>query len=82
MGGGGGGQAQMIASAPVPTPAPPVTQNNAAVQQADQDTAAQNLISKSVKKTILAGDTGGYMPGATNVAGKAAPVSSFKQKLG
>jgi hypothetical protein len=81
MGGGGDGGAA-IASAPVPTPAPPVTDTNQAVQQAEQDVAQSNLIKKSVKKTIMAGDTGGYMPGAVNVAGQPNPTTGYKQKLG
>jgi hypothetical protein len=82
-GGGGGGQtAQMIASAPVPTPAPPVTSNNASVQQAEQDMAQQNLLQKSVKKTILAGDTGGYLPTGKNAVGQPNPITAYKTKLG
>jgi hypothetical protein len=75
---GGGG----IVSAPVPTPAPPVTDTNKAVLQAQQDVAQQNLLQKSVKNTILAGDTGGFVPGAKNVAGEASPITAYKTKLG
>lgn len=82
MMGGGGGQAQQIASAPVPTPAPPVTSDNPAVIQAEMDLAQQNLIKKSVKKTILAGDTGAYNPNATNAPGQASQPASYKAKLG
>jgi enolase len=66
--GGGGGQAQQINQAPVATPAPPVTQNSAEVVQATQDTMRQDMLKKSVKKTIFAGDTGGFTPNmaATN----------------
>lgn len=60
FGGGGGKQAQAIQSAPVPLPAPPVTQDNQAVVQAQHDLSQANLLKKSVKKTIFAGDTGGY----------------------
>lgn len=73
---GGGGGAQAIASAPIPTPAPPVTANSAEVIQAEQDTAQQNLMKKSVKNTIYAGDTGGYKPGVQQ------PPGGFKSKLG
>lgn len=59
--GGSSSQAQQIQSAPVPLPAPPVTQNNRAVLQAEHDYAMQQAGNKSVKKTILAGDTGGYV---------------------
>ena len=63
MGSGGSPQAQAIQSAPVPLPAPPVTQNNPAVIQAQHDIAQANLLKKSVKKTIFAGDTGGFGAG-------------------
>jgi hypothetical protein len=65
---GGGGQAQQIDSAPVPLPAPPVTQNNQASLQAEHDYAMKQLQQKSVKKTILAGDTGGYKPPTSPLA--------------
>ena len=78
---GGGGAAQ-IASVPVPTPAPPVTSDNPAVIQAEMDLAQQNLIKKSVKKTILAGDTGAYNPQGQNVAGQANAPTSYKANLG
>jgi hypothetical protein len=61
-GGGGPSPAQQIAAAPVPLPAKPVTPANEAVVQAEHDLAAQNMLKKSVKKTIIAGDTGGYKP--------------------
>ncbi len=67
-GGGGGGASSAVAAAPVPTPAPPVTQTNSAVVQAEQDALRENLIKKSVKNTMLAGDTGGYKPGGPNMA--------------
>ncbi len=71
--------AQQITSLPPPTPAPPVTAGAAEVVQASQDEAQQNLIKKSVKRTIFAGDTGGYSPGAGPSAG---PNTSFKKTLG
>jgi len=76
---GGGGGAQAISSAPIPTPAPPVTANSAEVIQAEQDTAQQNLMKKSIKKTIFAGDTGGWQGGAGNPQ---QPPATFKSKLG
>ena len=80
--GGGSSGAQAVASAPVPTPAPPVTADDPAVIQAEQDLAQQNLIKKSVAKTILAGDTGGYNPMAQNVAGQPGATTSYRSKLG
>ena len=74
----GGGGASAIQSAPVPTPAPPVTSSSAEVIQAEQDTAQQNLLKKSVKKTIFAGDTGGYKPGGAQPG----PGVGFRSKLG
>jgi hypothetical protein len=67
----GGSPAPAIASAPVPIAAPPVTGTSAEVIQAQQDYASQNLLKKSVKKTIYAGDTGGGMkkPGAAGAVG-------------
>jgi hypothetical protein len=79
FGGGQPSQAQQIESAPIPTPSPPVTTNNAEVIQAQQDLATSNLIKKSVKRTILAGDTGGYQPGA---GAPPASVAGYKSKLG
>ncbi len=64
MSGGGGAPAQQIAQAPVPLPAAPVTQSDPSVVQAEHDLAQQNLLKKSVKKTIVAGDTGGWKPPA------------------
>ncbi len=61
-GGGGPSPAQQIASAPTPLPAPPVTSSDPSVIQAEHDLAQGNLLKKSVKKTMLAGDTGGYNP--------------------
>jgi len=70
---GGGGQAQQIESAPVPLPAPPVTTNNAASLAAEHDYAMRQAQMKSVKSSIIAGNTGGYKPkppsGPTSPAG-------------
>jgi len=83
-GGSGPSPAQQIAAAPVPAPSPPVTQNAAEVIQAEQDTAQQNLMKKSVKRTVWAGDTGSFMPGPGNVAGQPgqAGQTGYKSKLG
>ncbi len=74
---GGGGKskpAQQIEAAPVPMPAPPVTQNDQSVVMAEHDLARQALGKKSVKKTIFAGDTGGFQgagaPGSPAPKGK------------
>jgi hypothetical protein len=53
-----------IASAPVPTPTAPVDSAAAEIIAAQQDIAKQNLMKKSVKKTIFAGDTGGFQGSA------------------
>ena len=57
---GGGNTQQAIQAAPTPVKAPPVTTSSAEVIQAQQDLAQQNLMKKSIKKTVFAGDTGGY----------------------
>jgi hypothetical protein len=57
-----------IASAPTPTPAPPVTADDPSVIAAEQDVAQANLLKKSVKKTMLAGDTA-WAPGQTGGPG-------------
>ena len=81
---GGGGGAQQVAAAPTPTPAPPVTSSQAEVIQAEHDVAQQNLMKKSIKNTVYAGDTGGFKgPGAVAPQNAAvAPTASFKSKLG
>ena len=56
----GGSAIQQVQAAPVPTPAPPVTTTNAQVVQAQHDLAQQELLKKNIKKTVYAGDTGGY----------------------
>lgn len=45
---------------PAPTVAPPVSQSSKEVVQASQDLAQQNMLKKSIQKTIYAGDTGGF----------------------
>ena len=83
MGGGGSAPAQQIQSLPVPTPAPPVTGSSAEVVQAQQDLAQQNLMKKSIKKTIFAGDTA-FQPGQGGSPGNMGPNSGsgFKKTLG
>lgn len=81
LGGGGSPAATEIESAPVPAPAPPVTTSNAEVVAAEQQVASQNLMKKSIKGTILAGDNLGYNPGGNNPANAAPPISTFR-KLG
>ncbi len=71
--GGGGGQAQQIESAPVPLPAPPVTQNNAASLQAEHDYALQQQGKKSIRRTIVAGDTGGFQKPPAGPTGQMGP---------
>jgi hypothetical protein len=58
--GGGGNAGAGIDSLPVPLPAKPITSANPEVIQAEQDYAKASLLKKSVKKTIFAGDDGGY----------------------
>lgn len=43
--------------------AAPVTSSNLDVVNASQDQMRQEMLKKSIKKTIFAGDTGGYRPG-------------------
>lgn len=80
---GGGSPAQAIQSAPVPTPAPPVTADNQAVVAAELQAQQANALKKTIKGTILAGDTGIYHQGSGNPAGMATPnTTGFKGKLG
>lgn len=53
-------QVQQIESAPIPTPSPGVTNTSREVVQAEQDFAKEDLLKKSIKRTIFAGDTGGF----------------------
>jgi len=55
-------EADAINAAPTPIPQKPVTASDAAVVDAEREFAQSNLLKKSVKKTIYAGDTGGYSP--------------------
>ena len=77
--GGGGGPAP-AAVAPVPTPAPPVTSDAPSVVQAEHDVAVQNLLKKSVKQTIIAGDTA-YNPMGANAANQPNPSAGFKRGM-
>lgn len=79
-GGGGGGYAQQVQSAPVPTPAPPVTTSSPEVMAAQQDVLQQQMLKKSIKKTIYAGDTGGYKPQA-GMAGAGGPGTVVAQPV-
>lgn len=73
-------QADAINSAPVASASPAASPNSQAVLQAEHDFAMRNLLKKSVKKTIVAGDTGGYQPkGIGPVAGA---ETGYKSKLG
>lgn len=67
-----------IDAVPVPTPAKPISPANPQVQAAKDDYADANLLKKSIKKTIIAGDTGGFQSTAPNVANQQAPISSYK----
>lgn len=59
------------AAAPaVPLPAPPVTQDNAAVLQAEHDVAQRALAQKSIRRTVIAGDTGGPRQASTAPTGQ------------
>jgi len=72
--------ASAIDSLPVPTPQPPITPANAQVVQAEQDFAKASLLKKSVKRTILAGDTGGFRPGEAGYPGNPGPgPSTYKR---
>lgn len=70
---GGSSAAQQIQSAPVPLPAPPVTPNNQASLQAEHDFALAQQAKNSIRKTIIAGDSGGYKPNTQ--AGAAGPTT-------
>lgn len=73
-GSSGRSQAQQISQAPTPLPAPPITQSNDAVIQAQNELAQQALGKKSVRKTIIAGDTGGWKAGADKAFGNMPPA--------
>lgn len=76
-------QVTQIEQAPVPTPSPPVTNTAREVVQAESDFAKENLLKKSIKKTIFAGDTGGF-GGSPNNPFSASPGAPppLKGKLG
>ncbi len=73
--GGRSKQAEQIEAAPIAMPAPPVTKDNQAVIQAEHDLAREALGKKSIKRTIFAGDTGGY--GGTGAPGSPAPKGKY-----
>lgn len=55
-----------------PQAAPPVTESRKEVQQASSDVAQQELMKRSIRKTIHAGDTGGYKGAQAFAAGNPA----------
>lgn len=69
-----GSSTSPVDAAPIPTPMAPVTSATAEVIAAQEDLAKQNLMKKSVKNTIYAGDTGGYNPASGGA------FSTFKAK--
>ena len=58
----------------------PVSSAAAEVIAAEHDIAQQNLLKKSVKKTILAGDTGGFNPMGQNPANAPGSATTFRKK--
>jgi hypothetical protein len=54
----------------VPGAVPPTSPNSAEVTQAQQDFLRQEMLKKSIKRTIFAGDTGGYTPARAPVPAK------------
>jgi hypothetical protein len=62
-GSSGGGQAQAAQNTIVSSPPPPTTQS-VEVQQAQRQAAKDAAKKRGLKQTILAGETGGYKPGA------------------
>lgn len=73
-----------IDAVPVPTPAKPITAANQQVTAAQDDYADANLLKKSIKKTIHAGDTGGYSakPMQPTAINKPREPVSFSSALG
>ncbi len=74
--GGGGSSPTLVQQAPIPAPAPPVTSTATDVLAAGQDLKRQELLKKSIKKTVFAGDTGGWSPFPTNPGKKAGMLPS------
>lgn len=60
-GGGGGSKTQTPTTQPVVAAAPPVTASSAEVIQAGQQQRKDAAKRKGLRKTLLAGETGGYM---------------------
>lgn len=56
--------AKAINAEQVPLPSQ-VQGDDAAITQAEHDVAQQALLKKSIRSTVIAGDTGGWRPGAT-----------------
>lgn len=74
--------ANAIDSLPVPVPQPPITAANPEVLAAQSDFEKANLLKKSVKNTILAGDTGGFFKGEGGYPGSpASATQGFKGKF-
>lgn len=66
---------------PVPLPTNPITAANAEVLHAQNDFARQNLLKKSIGRTILAGDTGGYNPAQPNSPLKATKPGNYMARV-
>lgn len=71
--------AAALDAVPVPLPGKPLTASSAEVLQSQGDYLKDNLLKKSVKKTIMAGDTGGFKK--PNLGNATAPIDSYR-KLG
>lgn len=57
----------------VPGAIPPASATSAEVQQAQMDFLRQEMLKKSIRRTTMAGETGGYSPG-TNPLNSTTPV--------
>lgn len=77
---GGGGGVTQVQQAPVPTPAPPVTTTTPEVIQAQQDVLQQEMLKKSIKKTIYAGDTGGFKAAGAAPGASVSPMQATSAK--
>ena len=67
---------KMPAMPAIPGAVAPVTQSSKEVVQAAQDVAGQELLKKSIRKTIYAGDTGGFK--GPTIAGAVSPQGQPK----
>lgn len=68
-----------IDALPVPLPSKPITSASPEVIAAENDYARAQMLKKSIRNTIYAGDTGGYNPTAPNPAG-AGGAQNYKPK--